>query len=141
MTVKKATVKKIMTAPVRTAKPNDTVRDAARRLAKDDIGILPVVSDKNEPVGTLTDRDIVLRVVAEGKDASTEVKVAMSRNVVACKADTGLDEAAELMRRHKIRRLMATENGALVGIVSLGDLARQTTDKKLVADTLESVCS
>ena len=132
-------VKQLMTTPVSTVRPDETVRDAAKRLAKDDIGILPVVSEKNKPLGTLTDRDIVLRVVAEGKDASTKVESAMSPDVVACAADTDIEQAADLMRRHKIRRLMATENGALVGIVSLGDIARQSSNKRLVAETLESV--
>lgn len=134
-------IKEIMTAPASTTRPEESIREAAKKLAADDIGVLPVVSDTNEPVGILTDRDIVLRVVAEGKDPSEPVRTAMTPDVVACTVDTDVTEAAKLMREHKVRRVVATENGALVGIASMGDVARHTKDEHLIAETLETVSS
>lgn len=135
-------VKTIMSAAPTRLKPTDTVQAAAAKLASDGIGILPVVGDDGAPIGTLTDRDIVVRLVAAGKDCSAaKVDAAMTSKVVTCDVDTDVDEAARLMRDHKVRRVLVTDGGRLAGVASLGDLARHSSDDGIVARTLESVSS
>ena len=116
-------VSEAMTAQVVTAAPTDAVRKVAQIMAHIDSGAVPIVDD-GKVVGLVTDRDIVLRVVAEGGDVNGPVSAAMSGDVQTCKADDTLADASAQMASHQLRRLVVMgEDGQLAGILSLGDIA------------------
>lgn len=113
----------IMTRSVRTCTPDSSVVDAAKTMASLNCGAVPIVSGE-KPVGIVTDRDIVLRCVAKGMDINrAKCQDCMTNSVVTATPDMDAHEAADLMARQQIRRLPVVENGSLVGIVALGDLA------------------
>lgn len=114
-----------MTRPVHTVGPETTLTDAARALRERDIGALPV-SEHGRVVGIITDRDIALRVVAEGDwPDHTLVRAVMTPEVVHVAPDDGVDEAMSRMEEHGVHRLPVLDaEGALAGIVTLADLAR-----------------
>ena len=108
-----------------------SVAYAAKMLRDEDVGLAPIV-EGDRLVGTVTDRDIAIRVVAEGKDPeSTKVKDIASINLVTVDPQQGLDEALKLMAKHQVRRLPVTEEGGrLVGLVAQADIARSAGDKQ-----------
>jgi CBS domain-containing protein len=116
------------------------VRDAARLMKNLDVGPIPVLQG-HRLIGMVTDRDIAVRAVAEGRDpATTRVGDIVSPDVIYGFEDQDVDEAAKLMAEKKIRRLVVLNNDQrLVGIVSLGDLAVDTHDQKLAGKTLEKI--
>ena len=127
-----------MTSQVSTAAPTDTVRKVAQVMAHVETGAVPIV-DGGKVVGLVTDRDIVLRVVAEGGDLKGPISAAMTDDVQSCKPDDNLADAAAQMANHQLRRLIVTdEKGALVGILSLGDIATDFGNKK-VGEVLEEI--
>jgi CBS domain-containing protein len=127
-----------MTAQVVTAKPTDTIKRVANIMKEVDTGAVPV-SDNGKVVGLITDRDIVLRVVAEGGDLNGPVSAAMSEDVQTCREDDNLADAAALMGSNQLRRLVVVNDaGRLVGILSLGDIAQDYGAKK-VGQTLEEI--
>src|SRR4051812_32266960 len=135
-------VKDVMTRGAECARPDDTLQEAARRMKDLDVGPLPVCGDNDRLVGMLTDRDIVVRAVAEGHDPRTvKVRDAMTEGVSYCFEDDDVAEAARLMREKQIRRLVVlNRDKRLAGIVSLGDLAVQTGgDQPVAGKTLERV--
>jgi len=116
-------LKDIMTKNVATVSLESNVLEAARKMRDLNIGAVPVV-DGDRPVGIITDRDIVLRCVAEEKEAGTvKASEIMTKKIISAEPETNVEEAAKIMAEHQIRRLPIVENGKLVGIVSLGDLA------------------
>jgi len=127
-----------MTAQVVTAKPTDTIKKVANIMKEVDTGVAPVIDD-GKVVGMITDRDIVLRVVAEGGDLNGPVSAVMSEDVQTCREDDNLADAAALMGKHQLRRLpVLSDAGRLVGILSLGDIAQDYGAKK-VGQTLEEI--
>ena len=119
-------IREIMTNPVVRISPEESVAVAARTLTHYNIGILPVCAGDGRVCGLITDRDLVIRCVASGKNpAQTTVRDVMTRNVVAAEPDMDTQVAARLMGRQQIRRLPVLENGKLCGMVSLGDLANK----------------
>lgn len=127
-----------MTAQVVTASPSDSIQAVARIMAEVDTGAVPVF-DGGKVVGLVTDRDIVLRVVAEGGDLKGPVSAVMSDHVQSCRPDDSMADAAGKMASHQLRRLVVTdEKGSLVGILSLGDVATDFGNKK-VGETLEEI--
>lgn len=131
-------VSEAMTAQVATARPVDSIRKVAAVMVNVDSGAVPVVDD-GKVVGLVTDRDIVIRVVAEGGDIEGPVSAIMSEDVQTCREDDNLADAAAQMASHQIRRLVVTgEKGDLVGILSLGDIA-QDYGAKVVGKTLEEI--
>ena len=108
-----------------------TVVEAAKKMREDDVGVVPIV-DGDKLVGTLTDRDIAIRVVAEGKDPNTtKAEEVASREIVTIDPQQDLDEALRLMARHQVRRLpVVEEDGKLVGIVAQADIAKHATDEQ-----------
>lgn len=116
------TVADVMTPGVESTSSTATLRDAARAMREGDFGSMPVVDD-GQLTGILTDRDIVVRAVAEGLDAAARVGDVASRNPVTVEPGEDLDDAMELMARHRIRRLPVVEDGRLVGVVSQADVA------------------
>ena len=133
------TIRDLMTANPRSLDGGSTVMEAARLMRDEDVGVIPVV-EGDKLVGTLTDRDITLRVVAEGKSAeSTTVGEIASRELVTVDPQQDLDEALRLMARHQVRRLpVVEEDGKLVGIVAQADIARNASDEK-TGDVVEDI--
>jgi CBS domain-containing protein len=128
------TVEEIMTRDPRTIDASGTVLDAARLMRDNDIGDVIVV-DGDQVTGIVTDRDIVVRVVAEGRDpGSTPVSEACTSGVEAIEPGASVDDALRLMRENDIRRLPVVEGGRPVGIVSLGDLAVERDPDSTLAD-------
>lgn len=116
-------VREAMTADVHIANPSQSIREVARAMAEMDAGSMPV-GDGDRLVGMITDRDIAIRAVAEGKGPDTPVREVMSKEVKYCFEDEEAEEVAENMGELQIRRLpVLNRNKRLVGIVSLGDLA------------------
>lgn len=118
-------VREIMTTPVQTLGPEDTLNSAAKMMRDHEVGCLPVVGESGMLVGILTDRDIALSAYEFG-EALWRLRVAdsMHRQVWTCHADAGIEEAAKIMRAHRVRRLPVVDaGGAVVGLVSLDDLA------------------
>jgi CBS domain-containing protein len=128
------TVEQIMTRNPRTVEASATIRDAARVMSDSDIGDV-VVTDGGEVTGIVTDRDIVVRAVAEGRDPdSTAVSDVATTGVETIEPDASVDDALSRMREKDIRRLPVARNGEPVGIVSLGDLAVEREPDSTLAD-------
>jgi CBS domain-containing protein len=134
------TIADIMTRDLECVAPQDSLREAARRMRDADIGALPVV-DGQRLVGMLTDRDIAIRAVAEDLDLDTPVEDIMSEDVLHCYDDQTVEDVLNDMGDMQTRRLPVLDHNTeqLVGIVSLGDLALQ--DPTLSGDTLREVSS
>ena len=131
-------IRDVMTPNPRTVSPNDTVQAAARVMQDEDTGAVPVV-EGGRVLGVVTDRDIVVRVVAEGGSLSAPVGDVATKSVVCATPEMSTTEASELMSEHQIRRLPVIENDRLVGIVSLGDLAVKEGKDSRWGDTLQSI--
>ncbi|MFB6365106.1 CBS domain-containing protein [Paenibacillus elgii] len=116
------TLQEIMTTDCSTVTLKDNVYEAAVKMKQEDTGFIPVVEGK-KLIGVLTDRDLVIRGYAEKREGSAAIKQVMSERVVSVPPQTTVDEAAKIMAKEQIRRLPVVENGDLVGIVSIGDLA------------------
>jgi CBS domain-containing protein len=131
-------VKDVMTANPSTAKADASVVEAARIMRDEDAGIVPVVENERL-VGTLTDRDIAVRVVAEGRDPqSTPVREVASTDLVTVQPEQDLSKALQLMARHQVRRLPVVENDRLVGIVAQADVARES-DEQQTGELVEEI--
>ncbi|TMB32856.1 MAG: CBS domain-containing protein [Deltaproteobacteria bacterium] len=130
----------IMKGDVSTVSRDATVQEAARLMAEEDIGFLPVVDGSGKAVGTVTDRDIVVRLVAQGLPAdSIRVHQVMTNKVVTCKRSDDLKAAQERMKQSKVSRILAVDDkGAPVGVISLGDLAERQ-DEGAAGSTLREV--
>jgi len=133
-------VRHVMTEEPKTLSASMSAADAAAIMANFDIGSILVVGDRNELAGIVTDRDIVIRVVAK-RDDPLQVTLSdiATRLTVEVSPDTELADASKMMADHKVRRLPVTKNGDLVGIVSLGDVALALASKRTVGETLEEV--
>jgi CBS domain-containing protein len=130
-------IRDVMTPNPRTVSPEDSLESAARIMRDEDTGVVPVVQD-GRPVGILTDRDIVVRGVAEGGSARA-VRDVVTGRLISVSPDATTREATDLMSEHQIRRLPVVENDRLIGIVSLGDLAVKEAKDRRVGDTLQSI--
>lgn len=135
-------IRELMTSPVIRIGQDETVEVAARTLTHYNIGVLPVCGHDGRLCGMLTDRDLVTRCMASGKNpAQTKVRDVMSGNIVAVQPDMEIGAAAHLMGRQQVRRLPVMENGRLCGMVSLGDLANREDSCMDAADALTDICS
>jgi CBS domain-containing protein len=130
-------IRDVMTPNPRTVTPDDSIESAARIMRDEDTGAVPVVQN-GRPIGMITDRDIVIRAIADG-GANRTVREVVTDRLVSVSPETSTREAAELMSEHQIRRLPVVENDRLVGIVSLGDLAVKEAKDRRVGDTLQSI--
>jgi len=127
-----------MTQDVSALAPTVTIAQVAQQMRQLDIGSVPLV-ENDRLVGVITDRDIVLRVVADGLDPHLELAdLHMTRDPITIAPDADVDQAQRIMAREQIRRLPVVEGGRLVGYLALGDLAVQNKDKQ-VGDTLEQI--
>ena len=133
-------IRELMTTSPRTVDSSTPVVEAARLMKQEDVGPVPVVDD-GKLAGIVTDRDIVLRVVAEGKDPqATPVEEAMSRDLVTVDPHQPLDEALRLMAQHQVRRLpVCEEDGRLVGIVAQADIALEGGSDQRTGEVVEQI--
>jgi len=133
-------VREVMTKSVEIASPNDTIHEAARLMADEDCGVLPV-GENDRLVGMITDRDIVVRAVANGKQPDDcVVRDVMSREIKYIYEDETTDGLAHQMAELQIKRLpVINRNKRLVGIVSLGDLACQGNTRNEAAQALSGI--
>ena len=122
-------VREIMSHEAKIIDPNTTIRDVAQRMRADEIGALPV-GENDRLIGMVTDRDIIVRAVAEERaPGSTTVREVMSDHVFYCFEDEDVDRAAKTMAEHQVRRLpVLNRDKRLVGVVALADLGRESTD-------------
>ncbi len=134
------TARDIMSPDCECVGENDTVLDAAERLAELDVGSMPICGEDDRLKGMVTDRDIVVKVIAQGKNpSSTPVsELATQDEVVTIGADDSIDEALRTMSSHKVRRLPVIDGRELVGIVSQADIARNIDEEK-VGDLVEAI--
>jgi CBS domain-containing protein len=123
-------IREVMTSEVKACEPSATVVEAAKLMAQEDVGPIPVVED-GRLVGIVTDRDIVVKGVAKGGDlSSTTVGDIASQNLVTISPEADMREALDLMAENQVRRLPVVDGDRLVGIVAQADIARQGRDKK-----------
>jgi len=132
------TVNEVMTHDPRTLTPDSTVEEAARLMRDDDVGSLPLV-EGSKCVGTVTDRDIVLRVVAESRPFDTKVGEIAAKELVTVDPQQSVEDAMRLMAEHQVRRLpVCEEDGRLVGIVAQADVARSASEER-IGETVEQI--
>ncbi len=135
-------IRDLMTNPVIRVSPEESVAVAARTLSHYNIGILPVCGADGRVCGLVTDRDLVTRCVAAGRNpGQTPIREVMTRNVIAVPPDMDAGVAAHLMGREQIRRLPVMDNGRLCGMVSLGDLAGRRELGHDAGDALTEISS
>lgn len=135
-------LREIMTKEVIRIHPEESAAVAARMLSRYNIGMLPVCGGDGRLWGVVTDRDLVTRCVAAGKQpGNTRVKDVMTTQLVTARPDTETGTAAQLMGREQIRRLPVVENGKLCGMVSLGDLATRPETDMDAGDALSQISS
>jgi CBS domain-containing protein len=128
-------IRELMTSNPATCSPSDTALDAAKAMSAGDFGAVVVAENGGNVRGILTDRDIVVRAVAEGKDpASTEIREIFTTEPTTLSPDASLDEAVTALRDAHVRRLPVVEGDEIVGIVSIGDLALARDEKSALAD-------
>lgn len=122
-------------------RPGDSVRDCARVMKEQDIGFVPICNDADEPVGAITDRDLAIRVLAEGRTAEDALERFMTRDVISCRIGDEVSDAERLMRDQRKSRVMVCDaQGKLKGVISLADLADVESDESM-GETLEQVKS
>jgi CBS domain-containing protein len=139
-------ISELMTKNPATVTPETSVSEAARIMKEEDIGIIPVVErvggaeTRGRLVGVITDRDIAIRHVAEGRGSDAPVRDVMSGGVITCTPDDSVDTVMELMGREQVRRVpIVDDRGSLVGVVSQADLARKANDPEKVEKTVEEI--
>ena len=139
-------ISELMTKNPCTVTPDSTVSEAARLMKEEDVGIVPVVEriggaeTRGRLVGVVTDRDIAIRHVAEGRTTDVPVRDVMSGGVKTARPDDTVDSVMTMMGREQIRRIpIVDERGSLVGMVSQADLARKAKDPAKVEKTVEQI--
>ena len=132
-------VSECMTRDVNTIAPDRTIRDAARLMADKDIGCIPV-GENDKLVGMITDRDIAVRAVCEGKNPDTPIREVMTGELMYCFEDEDVNHVARNMGDIQVRRLpVMSRDKRLVGIIALGDIACGATSKRLVGEALSGI--
>lgn len=126
-------IEEIMTTDIETCMPESTLQEVASKMREINVGSIPIC-EKDRLVGIVTDRDIVIRGIAEQLPSDSAIAEILSAEVITGTVDLTIEEAAELMAAHKIRRLPIVENERIIGIVSLGDLAIRDTSETHLAE-------
>jgi CBS domain-containing protein len=136
-------IQDVMTRDPHCVTPETAAREAAQIMKDDDVGVVPVVQDSSSRtlVGIVTDRDLALRVVADGRDGNTRVVDVMTRDRLAtCTPDRDVDDVMDLMATEQVRRIpIVDERGQLVGIVSQADVVRKAREADKAHDTVERI--
>jgi CBS domain-containing protein len=131
-------IQEAMTPNPTTIEPSTPAQEAARKLKAEDVGALPIVED-GKLVGVITDRDLAIRVLAEGKSTDIPVGEIASKDIVTIDPQQSLEEAARLMAEHQVRRLpVVEEDGKLVGILAQADIAQSGHDT-LTGETVQQI--
>ncbi|MBK6595340.1 MAG: CBS domain-containing protein [Burkholderiales bacterium] len=132
-------LKDLMSRDVKVVSPDMSIQDAAKQMREGDFGMLPV-GENDRMIGTITDRDIAMRAVAEGKDSSTKVRDVMSEGIAWVFEDETVEDAAKMMSQRQVRRLPVVDrNKRLVGIVALGDFAVESSEIRPAAEALSEI--
>lgn len=135
--------REVMTSNPSFCLSTDTALEAAQLMKSEDVGPIPIVTsgEAKELVGIVTDRDLVLKVVAEGLDPkSTRLEDIMSTDLLTCRAADNADKAIELMQEHQVRRIpVVDDRGWLVGIISQADVATRIDEPDKTAETVEEI--
>ncbi len=132
-------LKDLMSRDVKVVSPDMSIQDAAKQMREGDFGMLPV-GENDRMIGTITDRDIAMRAVAEGKDSSTKVRDVMSEGIDWVFEDETVEDAAKMMSQRQVRRLPVVDrNKRLVGIVALGDFAVESSEIRPAAEALSEI--
>jgi CBS domain-containing protein len=122
-------------------KESDSVLQCAKLMRDDNIGFVPVCDDAGKPIGAVTDRDLVIRVLADGRSNEEKIASFMTRDVIACRMGDDVQDCARLMRDHRKSRVMVCdEKGQLQGVISLHDLAGSEREEE-IGETLQQVKS
>ena len=129
----------IMTAFPEALSPEDTIQKAAKLMRDHDYGSIPIIDEIGALVGIVTDRDIVVQAIAAGRGLETELGECMTQRPDTIPKDLPLSDALRLMEKQQIRRLPVVENGRLIGMVSLSDLAKSQVSESEKSRALESV--
>jgi CBS domain-containing protein len=136
-------IKDVMTRNLHTVTPDATIQEAAQIMAREDVGIVPVVdtNERQRLVGVITDRDIAVRCVAKGRGADCRVSEAMSSGrITTCRENEHINRVMDAMRTEKVRRIpIVDERGSLVGIVSQADVVRKSRDGSRAERTIEDI--
>jgi CBS domain-containing protein len=136
-------VQDVMTKNPASVTPGATIREAAQLMQREDTGIIPVVDEQGSKrlVGVVTDRDIAIRVVAEGRDGGTRVSEVMSTSRLAtCTPDDDVDDAMEAMATEQLRRIpIVDDRGSLIGIVAQADIVRKAKDSGRAEKTVQQI--
>lgn len=128
----------LMKTDIECAARETTLHEAAEKMRDQGIGFLPVCDEGMHPVGTITDRDIVVRAVAEGRSGAEQVQGCMTRKIVDCRPSDDIGQARELMEQHRVSRIICTdEDGRIAGVISLSDVV--DLDQQDGANTLREV--
>lgn len=132
-------LKDLMSRDVQVISPDMSIKDAATKMRDGDFGMMPV-GENDRMIGTLSDRDIAIRAVAEGMDANTKVRDVMSEGIAWAYEDDSVEQAAKIMSERQVRRLPVVDrNKRLVGIVALGDFAVESSNIQPVAEALSEI--
>ena len=132
-------LKDLMSRDVKVVSPDMSIRDAAKQMRDGDFGMMPVGED-DRMIGTISDRDIAIRAVAEGMDPTTKVRAVMSEGVAWAYEDDSVEHAAKIMSERQVRRLPVVDREKrLVGIVALGDFAVESSEIKPAAQALSEI--
>jgi CBS domain-containing protein len=132
-------LKDLMSRDVKVINPDMTIADAAKQMRDGDFGMLPVGED-DRMIGTISDRDIAIRAIAEGKDSDTKVRDVMTEGIAWAYEDDSVEKAALIMSERQVRRLpVVNRNKRLVGIVALGDFAVESSEIKPAAQALSEI--
>lgn len=132
-------LKDLMSRDVKVVSPDMSIRDAAKQMRDGDFGMMPVGED-DRMIGTISDRDIAIRAVAEGKDTTTKVRDVMSEGIAWAYEDDSVEHAAKIMSERQVRRLpVVNTEKRLVGIVALGDFAVESSEIKPAGQALSAI--
>ena len=132
-------LKDLMSRDVKVISPDMSIGDAAKQMRDGDFGMLPV-GENDRMIGTISDRDIAIRAVAEGKDVGTKVRDVMSEGVAWAYEDDSVEQAAKIMSERQVRRLPVVDRDKrLVGIVALGDFAVESSEIRPAAQALSEI--
>ena len=132
-------LKDVMSREVQVISPDGTIKEAAQHMRKGNFGMMPV-GENDRMIGAISDRDIAIRAVADGKGPSTTVREVMSEGIVWAYEDDSVDDAVKIMSEHQIRRLpIVNADKRLVGIVALGDFAVASSDIEAAGEALSEI--
>ncbi|MEO8305626.1 MAG: CBS domain-containing protein [Betaproteobacteria bacterium] len=132
-------IKDVMSRDVKVINPDMSIMEAARSMGDGDFGMMPV-GENDRMIGTISDRDIAIRAVADGKGPETKVREIMSEGIYWAYEDETIERAAELMSEHQVRRLpVVNRDKRLVGIVALGDFAVDRSEIQPAAEALSKI--